>query len=90
MATKSARAAVEKLFTDWRASGKSITALAEAVGVERATLYVWHRQGYIPEVSVPIVAQATGLHPGQLRPDLASHYYSLWDMYTHEDSDPPV
>jgi hypothetical protein len=98
--SESAKAAIERLFLDWKAGGprgrkgtarhkRTITELAVSVGVERATLYVWRRQGYVPEEWVPKLSEVTGWHPGQIRPDLANYYYDRYEQYFHDDSDPP-
>ena len=51
-----------------RAGGPS--ALARAVGCDHSTVIGWRRKGRIPAERVRAVAQASGLSPAELRPDL--------------------
>lgn len=51
-----------------RAGGPS--ALARAVGCDHSTVIGWRRKGRIPAERVSAVAQASGVPPHQLRPDL--------------------
>jgi len=90
MATQSAREAIKNLLSQYRYE-PGLGALADRIGVSRVTLYKWAKQGYVSEEFCDKVSEVTGWTLGQLRPDLASHYYHLYERFldkTH--SDPPA
>jgi hypothetical protein len=72
----------------WTAAAKIADTIGEAavrIGVTRTTLYNWAKGNGVEEALVPKVAELSGMHPGEIRPDLAEHYYRLYEYYWHED-----
>ena len=57
-----------------RATNQSIATLGEAVGVARQYISQWEQ---VPEEHVADVAEALGIHPGDVRPDLEALYTRL-------------
>lgn len=59
--------------------------LARQIGVSRATTSRWYAEREVPEDKVDAVAQATGLTPGEIRPDLRDIYYDRYVKFWRPD-----
>jgi hypothetical protein len=54
--------------------------------VSRATTSRWYADREVPEDQVDAVAKATGLTPGEIRPDLRDRYYDLYVKFWYPDA----
>jgi antitoxin CcdA len=73
------------------AAAGGVKSLANAVGVSHVSVIGWRSRGAIPPSRVAAVAQATGLSPAELRPDLfAAGRPGFAEAQAPFDVSPPV
>ncbi|HEV7455892.1 MAG TPA: YdaS family helix-turn-helix protein [Roseococcus sp.] len=55
-------------------AGGGVAKLARALNLKHTSIIGWKRRGVIPAERVAEVAAATGLHPAEIRKDLAAAF----------------
>jgi len=69
---------IEELYSCGGKAGWTITSLARALYTSRPGVWEWFQNRKVPEHWVDRVCDVTGLRPGDVRPDLADHYYEQY------------